>query len=138
MKALIFLVFVFSLAAFARPVRSSTFGCAAPDENSANVLSYYAGIASGSDSLDADFRSKYSLPLTPAEQVVLVSDSTECAAATAAYTREAQDGATARTVHAVKVGDRRIVIDPKHMIGEWSVAMVFDSTYATLLNKHGF
>ena len=138
MKPVNCLVFVLCLVAFARPERLSTAGCAAPDQNSANALTYYAGIASSADSLDAAFRSKYALSLTPAEQVVLVSDSVECAAATAAYTREAQDSSTARTVHVVKVGDRRIVIDPSYMIGEWSVAMVFDSTYVTLLNKHGF
>jgi hypothetical protein len=94
-------------------------------------------LVTGTDSASVTTRTRYQLPATTASKVTVVTSSTVCNKAGAAYhAAEVPAGtpAISRTLAVVKVGTTRyVVIDPNERVGEYEVNIVFDSKWVMLV-----
>jgi len=111
-------------------------GCRAYDSTWIGELSEYQTLASDTDSITAVSRTLYNLPQLPEDSVSLVSDSATCMRAVLAYGRnlDVPDTTTPRQVILVRFGSARYVVgDPQVTDGEFTIDMVFDSSFTTVL-----
>lgn len=124
--------------------------CAGPDEISDGIVKRYVALATSSYPPHVANREALGIPAAAASQVTLVTDSTLCAHAGAAYAqaerdsaltsgRVAQpgDSALGRVVYVVRVANRYVVADSANVAGEWFIAWVFDSTLTTPIRRNG-
>lgn len=111
-------------------------GCQAYDSTWIGELSDYQAMASDTDSITAVGRALFHLPQLPGDSVSFVSDPATCMRAALAYGRnlDVPDTTTSRRVILVRFGATRYVVgDPKVRAGEFTLDMVFDSSFATVL-----
>jgi len=111
-------------------------GCEPYDSTWIGELSEYQALASDTDSITAVGRTLFHLPQLPKDSVSLVSDSATCMRAVLAYGRnlDVPDTITPRRVILVRFGPTRYVVgDPHATVGEFTIDMVFDSSFTTVL-----
>jgi hypothetical protein len=94
-------------------------------------LTYFA-TAPSSNSYAAEHRTLKGLPVADSAQVIVVSDSTTCSHARAAYATVLGLNPTSVSVIVVKVADRYAVVDPSAHVGEWKLAKTFDSVFVKI------
>ena len=110
-------------------------GCQNFDSTWIGELSDYQMLASDTDSVTAAGRALYHLPHLPEDSVSLVSDSATCIRAVLAYGRnlDVPDTTTPRQVIVIRFGPTRYVVgDPRVTAGEFTLDMVFDSSFTTV------
>jgi hypothetical protein len=124
------------LAGATSPSSAQTYACAATASNDAKTLKDYATRLTSGDATLETTRTTYSLPLTPAKQVSLVTTKSVCQQAAQAYHRAVRGPTVpqiSRTVVVVKVGSTRyLVLDPVEQAGEYNVTVVFDAGFAPI------
>jgi len=113
-------------------------------------LGYLVVTATSTDSATIAIRQAQGIPAASETEIEFVKTSAVCAQAGAAYAQaerdslltggrvpQPNDSALGRTVHVFKVADRYIVADEQNMAGEFTIAWVFDATFATPLKRLG-
>jgi hypothetical protein len=113
------------------------FACASATEPETVGLQDYAIRLTGGDPTLAGKRQAYTLPVTPASQVTIVTTRRVCERAAQAY-HKALHGAAApqisRTVVVIKIGTTRyFVLDPADKEGEFQSTVIFDASFTPLL-----
>jgi hypothetical protein len=100
---------------------------------------YIVSIVTSTDTAMANTRNLYQLPAAAASKVTIVSNSTTCHKAGAAY--NAAENATppiSRTLAVIRIGSTRfVVLDPNQMAGEFQVTVIFDSKWNYLASFIG-
>ncbi len=126
-----------TLAGSAWVARAQTYTCLPNTAEETQVLyNAVVSIVTGTDSLAAATRSAYQLPAVAASNVSVVTTSSTCTQAGAAYHAAVTPPGTpavSRTLVVIKVGSTRyVVVDPNQRAGEFLEHEVFDS-HCTLL-----
>jgi hypothetical protein len=105
--------------------------CSADADAGSHLTSWVTTLAtaSASDTQYVARRTYLGIPNVPANQVMLVTDSTACTAARVAHSAVVGLPASSLSVVVVMVGTRAVVLDPSVKAGEWIKAAVFDSSY---------
>lgn len=80
-------------------------------------------------------RAKWQLPSASPSEVMMVSDPATCAAAVAAYQRQFTSEVSFSSVRAYKVRTTYVIGPPEANSGEWSIFIVFNSTFTEALAK---
>ena len=112
--------------------------CHSQDSLSANLLSYVRAVATGTDSVSANTRAAWGIPLLAANKVNRVSHAQTCSQLAAAYDAAAAvHGNVNRVIDAVTIDRGFVVVDRANRSGEWIVAIAFDKNLA-VKEKFGF
>ena len=94
----------------------------------------YGMNVSSTDTSMVGFRARTGLPTLASNQVILVSDTTVCRAASTAFDAQLLVKHPANPVVVLQLGTKRMVIKDVGMPGGW-LNMLFDSTFATLYSR---
>jgi hypothetical protein len=115
--------------------------CLAADAHTTNMIRYLSALvtATASDTESVTIRTSYNLPVVAPTQIAVVTKSSICTKALAAYAAALPAGLTAPTsVYVVKVGSTYVVW-PQSMgtQSEFIMRLVMDSHYTTLAKFAG-
>ena len=114
----------------------STPPCYRPNGTSALLLGSFQAIVSGTDSISAKERGYHALPQGPPSKVPVVTDNATCATLLRAYRKMGPfPSGEVRQVYAFQVGQVYVVVDTKTLVGEWSLALTFDSKISKVLAR---
>ena len=110
--------------------------CYRPNGTTALLLGSFQHIVSGTDSITAKERGNHGLPQGPSSSVSVVTDETICAKLLNAYrTMGPFPSGVVKQVYAFQVGQVYVVVDTKTLVGEWSLALTFDSKINRVLGR---
>ncbi len=117
-----------------RPASAQTYTCLS---DTTHALYYYVvRLVTGTDSAMVANRNRYNLPSVTKSKVSVVTTSSVCNQAGAAYHAAVTPPGTpaiSRTLVVVKVGTTRyVVVDPNQRAGEFDMNEVFDSKWKRL------
>lgn len=111
--------------------------CVDPSSRFALDLRHQVGvIVSLSDTISANERARLNLPALAENQVTIVTDSATCGIASSAYDAAASTEPINRPVLVLALGTQRLVIKD-YRFGEWTLAILFDQTYTTMVKRFG-
>ncbi|MDP9177908.1 MAG: hypothetical protein M3O61_09535 [Gemmatimonadota bacterium] len=111
--------------------------CVDPSSGRAQALKHRVGVlVSQSDTVSANERTRFSLPLVAANQVTIISDTTVCRTASLAYDAAASTVPIDRPVVVLALGTQRLVIKD-YRFGEWLLAVLFNQTYTVMVKRFG-
>lgn len=114
----------------------STPPCYRPNGTTALLLGRFQAIVSGTDSISAKERGIQALPEGQAKSVSVVTDKATCAKLLSAYRAMGPfPSGEVRQVYAFQVGQVYVVVDTKTLVGEWSLALTFDSKISKVLAR---
>jgi len=137
------LPFVFGAVAFLAPgAKAQTYKCLPDTAEQSEVLrDYVVDLVTGTDSGIVTNRRLYHLPAVAKSKVTVVTTSSVCSQAGAAYHRAVTAPGTppvSRTLVVIKVGTTRyVVLDPNHRNGEFESNLVFDTHWTLLIGFTG-
>ena len=122
-----------SVVAATRQVGTSS-GCLGPDNYSATLTNSLKEAATSNAPWAVALRANTHLPQIGDSAVMVVSDSTKCAAATIAYNDEVRSaGATVSDVYLFRVGSAFVASNPSNTNGrEFTENLVMDSTFTAI------
>ena len=120
------------------PVRGQTYTCLPNTAEEAEVLyNTIVSLVTGTDSLAVATRNAYQLPAVAASKVNVITTSSTCTRAGAAYHAAVTPPGTpavSRTLVVIKVGTTRyVVVDPNQRAGRFMEHEVFDSHWTLLI-----
>lgn len=112
---------------------AQTPGCAPPSDTRQDMVDRFKVIVSATSSGSDYLRSSLNLPELPDTSVVAVTDSTTCAALSAAQADHYSEAP--QHVIAVRIGSTRYaVFDIGKRNGEWHVVSIYSSTFTYLVS----
>jgi hypothetical protein len=126
-----------TVALFAASVKAQTYTCLPDTAEQSDVLrNYVVSLVTGTDSATVALRMRYTLPAVDASKVSVVTTSSVCNQAGAAYHIAVTQPGTpivSRTLVVVKVSTTRyVVLDPNQHAGEFALHVVFDKNWNDL------
>lgn len=140
--------FLLALALGSSPRLISAQSCAGPNEFSNDALGYLMTMATSMYWSHIRTREAQGIPAALESEVTVVTDSAVCATAASAYATAERDTALTGgrqpqpgdstlgvVVYVFRVKDRYVVVDEQNAAGEFSIAWVFDLTFATPLKR---
>lgn len=134
------LILLVACAMYGIPIKLSAQGgnpCVDPSSQRAQDLRHIVGVmVSQSDTIAANERTRFSLPLLAESQVTIVSDTTVCRAASTAYDAKASTTPINKPVVVLSLGSQRLVIKD-YRFGEWLLAILFNSNFTTMITRFG-
>lgn len=111
--------------------------CVDPASSRALDLRHLVGVlVSQSDTIAANERTRFSLPVLAENQVTIVSDTTVCRTASLAYDAAASAVPIDKPVVVLALGAQRLVIKD-YRFGEWLLAVLFNQNYTTMVKMFG-
>lgn len=109
--------------------------CVDPSSTFALDLRHQVGVlVSLSDTVAANQRARLGLPALAENQVTIVTDSAACGIASSAYDNAVSGVAIDKPVVILALGTQRLVIKD-YRLGEWTLAILFDQTYTTMIKR---
>ena len=111
-------------------------GCVAPTQWTSSLLGRFSHMMMQRDLLNTGLRERLNLPRVPPDSLQIVTDSTICGAAAAAYARKMK--MPVAHVHILRADDRFLVIDPLKHVGEWKIVLIFDPTFVKSVGSLGY
>lgn len=144
-----FLLVVLLLGGSPVSVRAQA-SCADSNEFDLHVMADLVATATSTDSATISIRQAQGIPAASQTDIELVRDPAVCTQAGNAYAQAERDSALTggripqpgdstlgKVVHVFRVADRYVVADERNMAGEFTIAWVFDLTFATPLKRLG-
>ena len=137
MRSYLLFLFVAVLSVLPRLEAQAGSPCVDPSSQRALDLKHLVGVmVSQSDTVAANERARFSLPLLAASQVTMVTDTTVCRAASNAYDGVASMEPVDKPVVVLALGTQRLVIKD-YRFGEWLLAILFNSNFTTMITRFG-
>jgi hypothetical protein len=133
---LIAILSMFALVSHPHRLAAQTVGACA-DSSGSRAKSYrdnYALSVSSTDTAMISFRSRTALPTLASTQVMLISDTTVCRAASRAFDSQMLIKHPEKPVIVLQLGTKRMVIKDVGMTDGW-LNMLFDSTFTTVFSR---
>ena len=90
------------------------------------------------DSLSNKILASRAVTRVPTTEIAIVTDTITCRRAADAYSAAIQIPSSNRTVYTVRAGIRYVVIDPSYKLGEWKLAITFDSSFTDVKARFGY
>jgi hypothetical protein len=141
LKAVGFYLVLGVIVAFVTPridlLAQTTSPCVDPASRLALDLRHGVGVlVSLADTVHANQRTKFSLPLLAENQVTIVSDTTVCRTASLAYDAAVAHRTIDEPVVVLALGTQRLVIKD-YPFGEWLLAILFNQNFTTMITRFG-
>lgn len=124
-------------AFLALPVSNYEGSCLPPERIPTMIQADLVRLMARTDSLSNKILISRGVVRVPTTQILIVSDTTTCRRAADAYSAAIDIPSSNRTVYAVRAGIRYVVIDPSYRLGEWKLAITFDSSFTEVKAKFG-
>lgn len=126
------------LSGAARDGAAQGYGpCVAASSTDAKDLQHRVELlVSLNDSISANQRTRLNLPALAANQVTIVSDTTECRAASLAYDAAVAHRTIGKPVVVLALGTQRLVVKD-YPFGEWLLAVLFNQSFTTMIKRFG-
>ena len=125
-------------AFLALPLSRYEGSCLPPERIPTTIQADLVRLMGRTDSLSNKILFSRGVARVPTTQIHIVSDTTTCRRAADAYSAAIHVPSGNRTVYAVRAGIRYVVIDPSYKVGEWKLAITFDSSFTEVKAKFGY
>lgn len=138
-RAALLLSWVLGYAPPPARAHAAVVSCLAADETSAAILGYVRDLLTSTAPGDVTSRQTYGLNNISPSQVVLVTNTTDCAKAAAAIDKAGGIATSGRSVYLIKAGNKRYFAqDPTLVAGEYRPLYLMDSKFVVLTSFLSF
>jgi hypothetical protein len=124
-------LFVYLVVGVPKALLAQNVGCVSPtDADAAMYRAGYSGMVSGTDAGLVAQRANFGLPTLSASQVIIVTDTTTCRIASAAYDRELGVSAPSEAPIVLQLGSQYVVVKTLHFVRE-RINILFNQDFTT-------